>query len=449
MKLNATAEMMPVTWPEFGELHPFAPADQARGYAELFARPRSLARRDHRLRRRSRSSPTPARRASTPAFSRSAATTRAAAQGSRDVCLIPVSAHGTNPASAAMAGFKVVAVACDAKGNVEIADLEQKADAARGGAGRPHGDLPLDPRRLRGGDPGDLRDRPRRRRPGVHGRREHERAGRPHPPRRHRRRRLPPEPAQDVLHPPRRRRAGHGTDRRGRASRALSARASRIARAVRRARVRSRPRPTGAPASCPSPGSTSRSWAPDGLAKATVGRDPERQLHGAAARRRTTRCSTPAPTAAWPTSSSSTRGRFKKSAGVEVDDIAKRLMDYGFHAPTMSFPVPGTLMIEPTESESKAELDRFCDAHDRDPRRDPGRSRKAGRTRGQPAQARAPHRRGRDRGEWTGPISREQAAFPAPWVREHKFWPTVARIDNAYGDRNLVCTCPPMDSYGA
>ena len=138
---------------------------------------------------------------------------------------------------------------------------------------------------------------------------------------------------------------------------------------------------------------------------------------------------------------------FEKSAGIKVDDIAKRLMDYGFHAPTMSFPVPGTLMIEPTESESKAELDRFCDAMiaihgemtavengDLDARDNPLKN--------------APHTaEAVTANTWTHPYSREQAAYPAPWLREHKFWPAVGRIDNVYGDRNLICLCPPVESY--
>jgi glycine dehydrogenase len=136
-----------------------------------------------------------------------------------------------------------------------------------------------------------------------------------------------------------------------------------------------------------------------------------------------------------------------KAAGVEAEDVAKRLMDYGFHAPTLSFPVPGTLMIEPTESESKAELDRLCDAllaireeiraieDGRWPRED------------NPLKH-APHTAAALlAGDWNHPYSREQAAFPAPWVREAKFWPAVGRIDNVYGDRNLVCICPPTESY--
>ena len=139
--------------------------------------------------------------------------------------------------------------------------------------------------------------------------------------------------------------------------------------------------------------------------------------------------------------------RFLKDHGLQVDDIAKRLMDFGFHAPTMSFPVAGTLMIEPTESESKAELDRFCDAM------------LAIRAEIQAVQDgavspndsplhHAPHTAALAAADnWTRAYSRQTAAFPAPWVRDNKFWPAVARIDNTYGDRNLVCACPPLESY--
>jgi glycine dehydrogenase len=135
---------------------------------------------------------------------------------------------------------------------------------------------------------------------------------------------------------------------------------------------------------------------------------------------------------------------FKQSAGIEIDDIAKRLMDYGFHAPTMSFPVPGTLMIEPTESESKPELDRLCDAliairgeiraieqGDMDRENNPLQS--------------APHTAAAIADDaWNHPYSRRMAAYPAVWLREYKFWPAVGRIDNVHGDRNLCCTCPPV-----
>jgi glycine dehydrogenase len=138
---------------------------------------------------------------------------------------------------------------------------------------------------------------------------------------------------------------------------------------------------------------------------------------------------------------------FKASAGIEAEDVAKRLMDYGFHAPTLSFPVPGTIMIEPTESEDKAELDRFCDAligiHEEIVRIEEG---KADRT--DNALKHAPHTQHvicAD--EWNHSYSRTQAAFPLPYVKENKFWPSVGRVNNTHGDRNLICTCEPITSY--
>src|SRR5882672_5487564 len=137
-----------------------------------------------------------------------------------------------------------------------------------------------------------------------------------------------------------------------------------------------------------------------------------------------------------------------KAFGIEVTDIAKRLMDYGFHAPTVSFPVAGTVMVEPTESEPKHELDRFCDAmisirHEIDDV-EKGLSDKLN----NPLKN-APHTaRQIASDKWDRPYSREQAAFPAPWTRDHKFWPAVARIDNVYGDRNLFCSCPPIEEFG-
>lgn len=138
---------------------------------------------------------------------------------------------------------------------------------------------------------------------------------------------------------------------------------------------------------------------------------------------------------------------FKETAGVEAMDVAKRLMDYGFHAPTVSFPVAGTLMIEPTESESRAELDRFCETmiaiHAEIEAITAGRQ-----PRTNNLLKNAPHTaQVVTASEWTRPYSREEAAFPSPWVRDHKFWPSVSRIDETYGDRNLICTCPPVESY--
>jgi glycine dehydrogenase len=138
-----------------------------------------------------------------------------------------------------------------------------------------------------------------------------------------------------------------------------------------------------------------------------------------------------------------------KAAGVEVEDIAKRLMDYGFHAPTVSFPVAGTLMIEPTESEPKEEIDRFCDAMIaiREEIREVEKGRADKRDN---VLKNAPHTAAVALAEtWSRPYSREKAVFPLAWVRNNKFWPTVGRVDNAYGDRNLVCSCVPIEEYAA
>jgi glycine dehydrogenase len=137
----------------------------------------------------------------------------------------------------------------------------------------------------------------------------------------------------------------------------------------------------------------------------------------------------------------------KQTSGVDVEDIAKRLMDYGFHAPTVSFPVAGTMMIEPTESESKAELDRFCDAMIAI--REEIRAIETGECdRTDNVLKNAPHTLARiSADEWTHPYSRSHAAYPTRWVRDSKFWPSSARIESAYGDRNLVCSCPPTDAY--
>ncbi len=140
---------------------------------------------------------------------------------------------------------------------------------------------------------------------------------------------------------------------------------------------------------------------------------------------------------------------FERTANVKVEDIAKRLIDYGFHAPTMSWPVPGTLMIEPTESEPKEELDRFCEALVRI-REEIRRVESGEIDKIDNVLKGAPHTAGAiARDDWPHKYGREEAAFPAAWVREHKFWPGVARIDNPYGDRNLVCACPPVDAYSS
>jgi glycine dehydrogenase len=138
---------------------------------------------------------------------------------------------------------------------------------------------------------------------------------------------------------------------------------------------------------------------------------------------------------------------FKASAGIEVEDVAKRLMDYGFHAPTVSFPVAGTVMIEPTESESMEELDRFCDAM-LSIRAEIAEIERGSADRTQNVLKYAPHTAmSLVNAVWDRPYSRQRAVFPASWSAQNKFWPSVARIDNTYGDRNLVCACPPIEAY--
>ena len=138
---------------------------------------------------------------------------------------------------------------------------------------------------------------------------------------------------------------------------------------------------------------------------------------------------------------------YKHTVGIEVEDIAKRLMDYGFHAPTVSFPVAGTIMVEPTESESQEELDRFCDAMI-SIREEIAAIENGSVSRDNNVLVNSPHTAGElTADQWNYPYSRQQAAYPLPYVKEAKFWPSVKRIDNAYGDRNLVCTCPDVESY--
>ena len=445
MKLNATSEMVPLTWPGFADIHPFAPADQWRGYRELFER---LEGQLCEITGFDAFSLQP--NAGSQGEYSGLLTIRAyhASRGdtARNVCLIPVSAHGTNPASAIMAGLAVVTVACDEDGNIDVPDLEAKIDLqpekvaalmvtypsthgvfeesisaicdrvhaagaqvymdganmnAQVGLCRP-ADFGADVCHLNlhktfciphgGGGPGM----------GPIGVRSH----------------LAPFLPSHPL---------------------ISVGGSRSFGTV-----------AGNPWGSPSILTVSYAYicmmGGDGLKRATEvailsANYMSHLLKGH-----------------YPLLYTGVMGRvahefildlrpFKKSAGVSGEDVAKRLMDYGFHAPTMSFPVSGTLMIEPTESESKNELDRLCDAlimiRGEILAIEEGRS-----SREDNPLHNAPHTAAEvTAGEWTHTYSREQAAFPAPWTREHKYWPPVARVDNGYGDRNLICTCPPLETY--
>jgi len=443
MKLNATAEMIPVTWPEFGGIHPFAPASQTEGYAELCddlakklcditgydavsLQPNSgaqgeyaglLAIRGYHLSR---------------------------GDGHRNVCLIPVSAHGTNPASANMAGMEVVAVACDSEGSIDVADLAAKAEkhAARLSCimvtyPSTHGVFEEEIRQIceivhkHGGqvylDGANLNAQVGISRPGDYG--------------------------SDVSH-------------------------------LNLHKTFCIPHGGGGPGMGPigvkkhlapflpthpcSPGGVGAvgpvSAAPFGSASILpISYCYILMMGGAGLQQATEAAILNANYIAtrlephFPVLYKNANGRvahecivdprpLKDSCGVSIDDIAKRLIDHGFHAPTMSFPVPGTLMIEPTESESKEELDRFCDAMIAI------RKEIADVEKGRFSAAESPLRHAphtvhdiADEG-WNRKYSRAEGCFPEGSSRTDKYWAPVNRIDNAYGDRNLFCVCPPVET---
>ncbi|UXE58693.1 MAG: aminomethyl-transferring glycine dehydrogenase [Woronichinia naegeliana WA131] len=450
MKLNATAEMMPVTWPEFGKLHPFAPVDQAEGYQILFEQLETWL-------------------GEITGFDGVSLQPNAGSQGEyaglqvirqyhlsrgdhdRNICLIPESAHGTNPASAVMCGMKVIPVKCDGDGNIDVTDLTAKAEKyaanlaalmvtypsthgvfeegiteiceiihrhggqvymdganmnAQVGLCRP-ADFGADVCHLNlhktfciphgGGGPGM----------GPIGVKAHLVPFLPSV--------IPPNPPLE---------GGNQSESIGLISAAPYGSASILV----------------------------ISWmyiammGSEGLTEATK----IAILNANYMARRLE--------VYYPILFKGSNGLvahecvidlhpLKKAAAIEVDDVAKRLMDFGFHSPTVSWPVPGTMMVEPTESESLEELDRFCDAMiaiykeseaiangEIDAVNNPLKN--------------APHTaESLLCGEWDRPYSREQAAYPAPWTKVHKFWPAVGRIDNAYGDRHLVCSCEGMEAY--
>src|SRR5712671_1184466 len=445
MKLNATAEMMPITWPGFAKIHPFAPLDQTDGYRQLFDELESAL-------------------ADITGFAAVSLQPNAGSQGEfagllvidayhnsrneghRNVCLIPQSAHGTNPASAVMAGMQVVVVKTDSRGNIDVADLKAKAEEhglhlaalmvtypsthgvfeesiveicsivhkyggqvymdganmnAMVGLCRP-ADIGADVCHLNlhktfciphgGGGPGM----------GPIGVAKHL---------------VPFLPGHPVVRLDGRHEVG-----------AVSA------------------APWGSASILPISYAYIKLMGGDGLEYATriailnanyIAKRLEphfpvlyKGAHGTVAHE----CIVDTRVV-------------KQSSGVEVEDIAKRLMDYGFHAPTVSFPVPGTLMIEPTESEPKEELDRFCEAMI-SIREEIREIETGGADRQDNVLKNSPHPLGRvTASAWTHPYTRERAAFPAPWTLEFKFWPAVARVESAYGDRHLICSCLPTDAY--
>lgn len=445
MKLNATTEMYPVTWPEFGAIHPFAPADQTKGYKIIFEQLEKWL-------------------CEITGFAGVSLQPNAGSQGEyagllairryhesrnesyRNVCLIPISAHGTNPASAAMAGFQVVVVSCDPNGNVDLEDLKAKAEEHKKDLAAlmitypsTHGVFEESVKEICqivhscGGqvymDGANMNAQVGLTSPGEIG--------------------------ADVCHLNLHKTfciphggGGPGVGPIGVAKHLVPFLPGHVL--VDNATGNEHGAVSAAPW-----GSASIlliSWVyialmgSEGLTNAT--RNSILNANYIAKRLEKV----------YPVLYKGKNGfvahecildlrPFKKSAGIEVEDVAKRLIDYGFHAPTMSFPVPGTLMIEPTESESLEELDRFCEAMlliyqeildvqngTLDKTDNPLKN--------------SPHTAAMVTSDrWDHLYPRERAAYPASWLKDHKFWPYVGRVDNVYGDRNLVCSCLPIESY--
>ena len=437
MKLNATVEMIPVTWPEFGGLHPYAPADQAAGYAALFEQLETWLGQITGLPAVSLQ-PNAGSQGEYAGLLAIRRYHRSRNEAERNVCLIPVSAHGTNASSAVIAGFRCVAVKCDDRGNIDVGDLRERVEQHREQLGAlmitypsTHGVFEEAVREIcsiihdAGGqvymDGANMNAQVGLTSPAEIGAdvchlNLHKTFSIPHggggPG-------MGPICAADHLRDfiP-----GHPIFGEGAVSAA----------------------PYGSPSILPISWAYIALMGAEGLTRAT-------QIAILNANYMARRLSDH-----YDVLYTGPGGRvahefiidcrpFERSADITVEDIAKRLIDYGFHAPTMSFPVAGTLMIEPTESESKEELDRLCNALILI--REEIRAIERGEHRGSESPLKnAPHPAEivcAD--EWPFAYTRAQAAYPAPWTRVHKFWPPVARIDNAYGDRNLMCTCPPLE----
>ncbi len=444
MKLNATAEMVPVTWPGFGALHPFAPREQVEGYRELFADLEAWLAEITGFAKVSLQ-PNAGSQGEFAGLLVIRAYHAARGQSHRSVCLIPQSAHGTNPASAVMAGMKVVVVKTDARGNIDLADLTAQAEAHNNALAALMVTYPSTHGVFEDGIK-DICAVVHRHGGQVYmdGANMNAQVGLTRP----------ADIGADVCHlnlhktfciP-------HGGGGPGMGPIGVAAHLA--PHLPGHPLLESPPGSSGTVSAAPwgSPSILPISWAyiammgPDGLAEATRyailnANYVAKRLEGH-----------------YQTLYSGNAGLiahecildcrpFKASAGVEVEDVAKRLIDYGFHPPTVSFPVAGTLMVEPTESESKEELDRFCDAMIAI--REEIREIEAG-TAGRTENLLhyAPHTLEQVAADdWNRPYSRERAGFPTAATRAFKVWPTVTRIDQAYGDRHLVCVCPPIEEY--
>ena len=438
MKLNAASELAPLSWPRFAALHPFVPPEQARGYLDMMRELEGMLAEITGFARVSLQ-PNSGAQGEYAGLLAIRSYLAAKGEGARDVCLIPASAHGTNPASAQMMGLRIVVVACDRNGNVDLADLERRIEEHRT---RLAALMITSPSTHGVFEESIVRICERVHAAGAQvymdGANLNALAGLA----------KPALIGADVCHinlhktfciP-------HGGGGPGMGPIAVAPHLAAFLPAH------------------PLQGSGAVSAAPFGSALVLPISWMYLRMMGAHGVRRATELAilnanyVAARLAPYfPVLYAGARGRvahecildlrkLKESCGVTAEDVAKRLMDYGFHAPTLSFPVADTLMVEPTESESKRELDRFCDAmiaiH-----RELAKIKAGAWDRADNPLKNAPHTALELAGDWTHGYSREEAAFPAPWLREAKFWPPVKRIDNAAGDRHLVCTCPPIEAY--
>jgi glycine dehydrogenase len=448
MKLNAASEMYPVSWPEFGRMHPFAPAAQTRGYQKLVADLESWLAEITGFAAVSLQ-PNAGSQGEYAGLLAIRGYHESRGQGHRNVCLIPTSAHGTNPASAAMCGFKVVPVACDANGNIDVADLTAKAEANAHDLAALMVTYPSTHGVFESGIK-DICTIVHRQGGQVYmdGANMNAQVGLT----------SPGHIGADVCHLNLHKTFAipHGGGGPGVGPIAVAAHL----RPFLPGHVLASGSATGAQPR--SAGAVSA--APYGSASVLVISWMYIRMMGAAGLTDATRFAILNANYVakrlekfFPVLYRGNAGliahecivdlRAWKKHGLEVDDAAKRLMDYGYHAPTMSFPVPGTFMIEPTESEAKVELDRFCDAlisiHGEMQAVVNGESDKTN----NPLKH-APHTaQVVCADEWNHPYSRELAAFPSPSARASKFWPSVGRVDNVYGDRNLICSCVGMEAF--
>ncbi|RPD85697.1 glycine dehydrogenase (aminomethyl-transferring) [Neisseria weixii] len=446
MKLNATSEMIPITWPEFANLHPFAPSEQTEGYRELL---QGLQTQLEAITGFDAISLQPNSGASGEYTGLLAIRRYHEANGDaeRNVCLIPQSAHGTNPATAAMLGMKIIVVKTDENGNVDVADLQQKAEQNKDHLGA----LMITYPSTHGVYEEGIRDICRI---------IHDNGGQVYMDGANMNAQVgimqPAEVGADVLHMNLHKTfcIPHGGGGPGMGPIGLKAHLAPFA-----------PSHVVAPVEGATEGMSAVSAAPYGSAGILPITWMYITMMGKQGVRQATEWAllnanyvAQALSEDYPILYTGKNGRvahecivdlrlLKAESGITETDIAKRLMDYGFHAPTVSFPVAGTLMIEPTESESKAELDRFIAAL-KAIKQEVLKVQNGDWPKDDNPLVNAPHTSFNVAAEeWTHPYSREEAVFPLAYVRENKFWPSVNRVDDVYGDRHLVCSCPPMEAY--